>query len=81
MKDILNELSLSYTDRLSSIFSVEDDWFKDSKFEILIVEPILDLDINIEIENTFSSSKKDMLQMKKIKGSTISRNFYTFPKY
>lgn len=71
LKDILNELSLSYTDRLSSIFSVEDDWFKDSKFEILIVEPILDLDINIEIENTFSSSKKDMLQMKKIKGSTI----------
>jgi len=71
LNDILNELSLQYTNRLSSIFTVDDDWFKNSKFEVIIDKSVLDLDIDIEIENTFSSSKKDMLQMKKIKGSRI----------
>ncbi len=71
LQNILSELSISYTQRLSSIFSVEDEWFKNSKFEVFIVETILDLNIDIEVENTFSSSKKDMLQMKKEKGSHI----------
>jgi len=69
LKDILSELSVQYTNRLSSIFSVDDDWFKGSKFEVLISNPKLNLDI--EIENTFSSAKKDMIQMKKAKGSTF----------
>ncbi len=69
LNDILNELSLRYTNRLSSVFSVDDDWFKNSKFAVTIDNFVLDLDI--EIENTFSSSKKDMLQMKKTKGSSL----------
>lgn len=69
LNDILNELSLQYTNRLSSIFSVDDDWFKNSKFEATIDDFALDLET--EIENTSSSSKKDMLQMKKAKGSAI----------
>jgi energy-coupling factor transporter ATP-binding protein EcfA2 len=69
LNNILNELSLRYTNRLSSVFSVDDDWFKNSKFTVTIDKFVLDLDI--EIENTFSSSKKDMLQMKKTKGSSL----------
>ncbi len=69
LEKILNDLSLQYTDKLSSIFSVDEGLFKNSKFEVIIDEPKLDL--AVEIENTFSSSKKDMLQMKKVKESSI----------
>jgi len=69
LNDILNNLSIEYTNRLSSVFSVDNDWFKDSKFEVLINSPKLDL--NLEIENTLSSSRKDVLQLKKAKGSSI----------
>lgn len=69
LNDILNELSLRYTNSLSSVFSVDDDWFKNSKFEVIVND--LALDLKTEIENTFSSSKKDMFQMKKAKGSRI----------
>lgn len=69
LETILVKLSKRYTNSLSSVFSVDDDWFKDSKFEVLINSYKLDLDV--EIENTFSSSKKDVLQMKKSKGSSI----------
>jgi len=69
LEKILSELSLQYTDKLSSIFSVDDDWFKNSKFEVIV--NTLGLDLKTEIENTFSSSKKDMFQMKKAKGSAF----------
>lgn len=68
IESILKELSLSYTNSLETVFSVSSDWFKDSKFEVIIENFKLDLDS--EIESTFSSSKKDVLQIKKSKDSS-----------
>lgn len=69
LEKVLGELSAQYTRRLSNVFSVDDDWFKNSKFEVILNN--MSLDLNIEIENTFSSSKKDVLQIKKAKNSAI----------
>lgn len=69
LQRILKDLSSRYTNGLSSIFSVEEDWFKDSKFEVIIED--LKLNLDVEHDSTFSSSKKDVLQLKKSKVSTI----------
>ncbi len=67
--DILNELSDNYTSTLGSIFSVDDDWFEKSSFEVFIDNFILDLGIEINI--TLTSAKKDILQMKKLQNEDI----------
>ncbi|MFK5976378.1 MAG: AAA family ATPase [Sulfurovum sp.] len=66
---ILSNLSKSYTARLGSVFSVDSDWFDDSMFEVKIDNFILDLDLAFDSKMT--SSKKDILQMKKEKDSKI----------
>lgn len=69
IQDVLKQLSINYTDSLDSVFSVSSDWFNDSKFEVLIDNFEFNFDTNLE--STFSSAKKDVLQMKKIEGSSI----------
>ncbi|AGR76928.1 conserved hypothetical protein (AAA domain) [Aliarcobacter butzleri 7h1h] len=69
LKDILSELSSRYTNKLSNIFSVDDDWFEYSKFEVIVDN--FKLDLSTELESTFSSSKKDILQLKKSKDSNL----------
>lgn len=69
VNDILQRLSILYTERLGSIFSVEDDWFEESHFEVFIDN--FKLDLSSELESTFSSSKKDILQIKKSADSAI----------
>lgn len=69
LKDILNRLSSRYTNKLSNIFSVDDDWFEYSKFEVIVDN--FKLDLSTELESTFSSSKKDILQLKKSKDSNL----------
>ena len=65
IKNILKDLSKTYTKNLSNVFSVDDDWFTNSEFEINID----DFQIHLEdgLDSTLSSSKKDILQIKKSK--------------
>ena len=67
IKNILKDLSKTYTKNLSNVFSVDDDWFTNSDFEVTID----DFQINLEdgLDSTLSSSKKDILQIKKSKES------------
>ena len=69
LEKILNDLSSQYTNKLSSIFSVDDEWFRNSKFEVII--DTFELNSEVELESTFSSSKKDILQLKKVKNSNF----------
>lgn len=69
IKHILKNLSQNYLATLPKIFNSPDDWFNDSKFEVILDNFKLDLDT--EVENTFSSSKKDILKIKKEKKSSI----------
>ena len=66
---ILNKLSKRYTKNLSNVFSVDDDWFKDSSFEVTIENYTINLDV--ELDSKLSSAKKDILQIKKEKDSEI----------
>lgn len=67
--EILQALSIKYTGELGTIFSVEEDWFDKSNFEVSIDK--FKLNLASEFESTFSSSKKDVLQIKKLANSTI----------
>jgi len=68
-KDILTELSKNYTDMLGNVFSVEDEWFSNSEFKVEIDN--FELDINQSFASKLTSSKKDILQIKKEKNSEI----------
>lgn len=69
VENILKNLSKKYTDELSRVFSVEDEWFNNSKFEVIIEN--FQLNLEIELESTFSSSKKDVLQLRKAQNSSL----------
>ncbi|MFZ2889969.1 AAA family ATPase, partial [Sulfuricurvum sp.] len=69
VNDILQKLSIQYTSRLGNIFSVEEDWFDNSNFEVSIDN--FKLDLGSELENTLSSPRKDVLQIKKSADSNI----------
>ena len=66
---ILTNLSNSYTGMLENVFSVDSEWFKESLFKVVIDDFILDK--HFEINTTLTSSKKDILQIKKEKDNTI----------
>jgi len=67
--NILTDLSKSYTNNLESVFSVDNEWFDNSLFEVKIDKFRLNLDLSFESKMT--SSKKDILQMKKEKDSKV----------
>jgi len=67
--DVLKQLSIEYTKHLDSIFSTDNEWFADSNFEVSIDQ--FELDLSSELKSTFSSSKKDILQLKKDKDSSL----------
>lgn len=67
--EILRELSNRYTDMLENVFSVDNEWFQDSLFEVIIDD--FNLDLNKELDTTLTSSKKDILQIKKEEDSDI----------
>ncbi len=67
--DVLKQLSIEYTKHLDSIFSTDNEWFADSNFEVFIDK--FQLNLSSELESTFSSSKKDILQLKKDKDSSL----------
>lgn len=69
INEILRKLSNEYLKKLSVVFNAPSDWFKDSKFEVILDNFKLDLDI--DVESTFSSSKKDVLKIKKEEKSSI----------
>ncbi|QOR61207.1 AAA family ATPase [Sulfurovum indicum] len=69
IQTILNDLSDRYTGMLENVFSVDAEWFKESLFEVIIDDFILD--IHSEINTTLTSSKKDILQIKKEKDSNL----------
>lgn len=69
ISDILKKLSQRYTETLGNIFSIEDEWFKDSSFEVQIQDYKF---LNVELNQTLTSpSKKDVLQINKKSDSTI----------
>lgn len=68
-KNILDRLSEKYTKSLDSIFSTDSEWFSKSSFQVEIEN--FKLNLGNELSNTFSSSKKDILQLKKVKDSTF----------
>lgn len=67
--NILKELSEKYTKNLSNVFSVDDDWFENSIFEVIIENYKINLDNGLD--SMLSSAKKDILQIKKDKDSEI----------
>jgi len=67
IKNILKYLSKTYTKHLSNVFSVDDDWFENSEFEVTIDN--FQINLEDELNSTLSSSKKDILQIKKSKES------------
>ena len=67
--NILKELSKEYTKNLSTVFSVDDDWFENSLFEVIIENFKINLDDGLD--SMLSSSKKDILQIKKDQTSEI----------
>lgn len=67
--DVLKQLSIKYTKHLDSIFSTDNEWFANSNFEVFIDK--FELDLSSELESNFSSSKKDILQLKKDKDSSL----------
>ena len=69
VKSILGNLSKNYTSMLGNVFSVDDDWFEESVFEVEIDK--FSLDLNLEFESRMTSSKKDILQMRKSEDSDI----------
>jgi len=70
VNNILKTLSNRYTSLLGNVFSVENDWFSDSFFEVVIDDYLLDL--NIELNTTLTSpSKKDVLQIKKYEDKDV----------
>jgi len=69
VNNILENLSKNYTDMLGSVFSVDDDWFTNSIFEVEIDK--FSLDLSSGFESTMTSSKKDVLQMRKYEDSEI----------
>ncbi|MBD3842739.1 MAG: AAA family ATPase [Campylobacterales bacterium] len=69
VKDILEELSMQYTRSLGNVFSVGENWFDKSKFEVFIDN--FKLDLSFELKSTLSSAKKDVLQIKKSANSHI----------
>ncbi len=69
VENILKNLAKNYTSMLGSVFSVDDDWFVDSVFEVEIDN--FSLDLSLGLETTMTSSKKDVLQMRKSEDSDI----------
>lgn len=67
--NILIDLSKRYTNMLGSVFSVDNEWFDSSVFEVKINN--FSLDLNLSFDSKMTSSKKDILQMKKDKDSKV----------
>lgn len=69
VKSVLENLSKNYASMLGNVFSVDDDWFTDSSFNVEIDN--FSLDLSLGFESTMTSSKKDVLQMRKNEDSDI----------
>lgn len=69
IESVLKNLSKTYTSMLGSVFSVDDEWFNNSVFDVEINNFILDFDISFE--TTMTSSKKDILQIRKDENNNI----------
>jgi len=61
--ELLQELSVNYTNALSNVFSVDSEWFSESLFEVSIND--FKLNKTYKINDTYTSSKKEILQINK----------------
>jgi len=66
---ILQQLSKQYTSMLGDIFSVDSEWFEDSEFNVILEN--FKLDITNSYGSKLTSSKKDILQIKKDNSSEV----------
>ena len=69
IETVLNSLSRSYTDTLYNVFSVEEEWFSDSVFQVSIDD--FSFSLVDALKNTLTSSKKDILEINKESNASI----------